>query len=53
MIRVVGRREDAVPQGMSSRGHAIECRINAEDPDHNFRPSAGKIDSGKRPAARV
>ncbi len=23
--------------------HAIECRINAEDPDHDFRPSPGKI----------
>jgi len=25
-------------------GWAIECRINAEDPDHNFRPSPGKIE---------
>jgi acetyl-CoA carboxylase, biotin carboxylase subunit len=30
-------------------GHSIQCRINAEDPDHDFRPSPGKITSYHSP----
>jgi acetyl-CoA carboxylase, biotin carboxylase subunit len=26
-------------------GHAIECRINAEDPSKDFRPAAGKLEN--------
>ena len=31
------------------RGHAIECRINAEDPNENFAPRPGKIGHYRAP----
>ena len=31
-------------------GHAIECRIYAEDPDNGFRPSAGRIRQLRAPS---
>ncbi|HEY1527253.1 MAG TPA: acetyl-CoA carboxylase biotin carboxylase subunit [Candidatus Angelobacter sp.] len=39
------RQED-----VALRGHAIECRIYAEDPDNNFFPSPGKIGKLLRPS---
>lgn len=42
-IRAAAGEKVSFPIGLEMRGHAIECRINAEDPE-TFIPSPGKID---------
>ena len=42
-IRLAAGEPLTLPDTPTLRGHAIECRINAEDPEHDFRPSPGTI----------
>jgi len=51
-IRIArGERLDIDPaRALTPRGHAIECRIYAEDPDQRFMPSPGLIVSLERPS---
>ena len=43
-IRIAaGEKLKLAQKDISCNGHAIECRINAEDPENNFMPSPGKV----------
>lgn len=49
-ILIAEGKELALKQeDLSQLGHAIECRINAEDPDNNFIPNPGRIHSITEP----
>jgi acetyl-CoA carboxylase biotin carboxylase subunit len=45
-----GERLSLVQEKLEQRGHAIECRIYAEDPINNFLPSSGKVLYFKEPS---
>lgn len=45
ILIAAGEKLSFTQDRMQLRGHAIECRINAEDPDNQFMPSPGKIET--------
>ena len=50
-IRVAAGEPLSIAQGeLELRGHAIECRINAEDASKNFAPAPGSIGAYREPA---
>ena len=50
-ISIAFTGETALKQSdINPRGHAIECRINAEDPSKNFQPSPGTIGMCHQPS---
>lgn len=43
ILVAMGEKLKFTQDDVKLRGHAIECRINAESPEHDFRPSPGTI----------
>ena len=53
-IRIAAGEKLSVTQDdIEIKGHAIECRINAENPKFNFAPSPGKISNLYLPSGGV
>lgn len=53
-IRIAAGQPLSISQeAVEIRGHAIECRINAENPKYNFAPSPGKITDLHMPSGGV
>jgi biotin carboxylase len=50
ILVAAGERLSFRQEDIRMRGHAMEFRINAEDPDHNFKPSPGTIHTFVAPA---
>jgi acetyl-CoA carboxylase biotin carboxylase subunit len=46
------RLDEILPKDIQIRGHAIECRINAEDIAHDMRPSPGRVSRALFPAGQ-
>jgi acetyl-CoA carboxylase, biotin carboxylase subunit len=47
-----GQRLEIGQDDVSYHGHAIECRLNAEDPSHGYRPSPGVLTTFAVPERR-
>jgi len=45
ILVAAGEKLSYTQDDIKLRGHAIECRINAEDPENGFMPSPGTIDA--------
>ncbi|HEQ97834.1 MAG TPA: acetyl-CoA carboxylase biotin carboxylase subunit [candidate division Zixibacteria bacterium] len=49
LLIAAGEKMEVRQEDIRFKGHAIECRINAEDPMNNFRPAPGQITSFHTP----